>query len=245
MQDALDKLQKAKGLDIDMHVDAASGGFLAPFCAPEIKGDFRLPRVKSISSSGHKYGLAPLGCGWVVWRDAASLPDDLVFKVDYLGGQVGTFAINFSRPAGQVISQYYEFLRRGREGYTKVQKAAYAVAQYLAKEVAKAGPFEFICTGSKSGGIPAICFRLKDGAKPGYTLYDISDRLRHDGWQVPAFALSGKASDITVMRMMCRRGFDVDMAALLMRDFEAALEFFKTHPPSDIKPSEGSGFHHT
>ncbi|PSJ62922.1 glutamate decarboxylase [Pseudaminobacter soli (ex Li et al. 2025)] len=245
LQDALDKLQKSKGLDVDIHVDAASGGFLAPFCAPEIKWDFRLPRVKSISASGHKYGLAPLGCGWVVWRDAASLPDDLVFKVDYLGGQVGTFAINFSRPAGQVISQYYEFLRLGREGYAKVQKAAYAVAQYLAKEVAKAGPFEFICTGSESGGIPAICFRIKDGAKPGYTLYDVSDRLRHDGWQVPAFALSGKASDITVMRMMCRRGFDRDMASLLMRDFKAALEFFETHPPSDIKPSEGTGFHHT
>ena len=95
--------RRSKGLDIDIHVDAASGGFLAPFCAPEIPWDFRLPRVKSISSSGHKYGLAPLGCGWVIWRDQASLPDDLVFKVDYLGGQVGTFAINFSRPAGQVI----------------------------------------------------------------------------------------------------------------------------------------------
>lgn len=245
LQDALDKLQKNKGLDIDMHVDAASGGFLAPFCAPEIVWDFRLPRVKSISSSGHKYGLAPLGCGWVIWRDEAALPEDLVFKVDYLGGQVGTFAINFSRPAGQVISQYYEFLRLGRQGYTKNQMAAYRVAQYLAKEVAPLGPFEFICTGSEKDGIPAICFRLKDGAKPGYTLYDLSDRLRRDGWQVPAFALSGKASDVDVMRVMCRRGFDIDMAALLIRDFKAAQDFFKTHPPSDIKRSEGSGFHHT
>lgn len=245
LQDALDKLQKAKGLDVDMHVDAASGGFLAPFCAPEIVWDFRLPRVKSISASGHKYGLAPLGCGWVVWRNEAALPDDLVFKVDYLGGQVGTFAINFSRPAGQVIAQYYEFLRLGREGYAKVQKSAYAVAQYLAAEVAKLGPFEFIFTGTEAGGIPATCFRIKDGATPGYTLYDLSDRLRRDGWQVPAFALSGKASNLTVMRMMCRRGFEMDMAALLMRDFKAALEFFKTHPPSDLKASEATGFHHT
>ncbi|MFO1090035.1 MAG: glutamate decarboxylase [Hyphomicrobiales bacterium] len=244
LQDALDKLQKAKGLDIDIHVDAASGGFLAPFCAPEIPWDFRLPRVKSISSSGHKYGLAPLGCGWVVWRDAAALPDDLVFKVDYLGGQVGTFAINFSRPAGQVIAQYYEFIRLGREGYKKVQSAAYQVAQYIAAEVAKCGPFEFICTGSEKTGIPAACFKIKDGAKPGYTLYDLSDRLRISGWQVPAFALSGKASDISVMRVMCRRGFDMDMAQLLLRDFKAAIAFFKTHPPSDIKPSEGTGFHH-
>lgn len=245
LQDALDKLKKNKGLDIDMHVDAASGGFLAPFCAPDIVWDFRLPRVKSISSSGHKYGLAPLGCGWVIWRDQAALPDDLVFKVDYLGGQIGTFAINFSRPAGQVISQYYEFLRLGREGYGKIQGSAYKVAQYLAKEVAPLGPYEFICTGSEQGGIPAVCFRIKPGAKPGYTLYDISDRLRRDGWQVPAFALTGKAADIDVMRIMCRRGFEMDMAELLMRDFKAALDFFKTHSPQDIKRSEGTGFHHT
>jgi glutamate decarboxylase len=244
LQDALDKLQKTKGLDIDMHVDAASGGFLAPFCAPEIVWDFRLPRVKSISSSGHKYGLAPLGCGWVVWRDAASLPDDLVFKVDYLGGQVGTFAINFSRPAGQVIAQYYEFLRLGREGYKKVQTAAYEVAQAIAAEVATLGPYEFIGTGSEKTGIPAVCFKIKDGAQPGYSLYDLSDRLRLRGWQVPAFALAGKASDITVMRVMCRRGFDRDMAALFLQDFRAALDFLKRHPAPGISAAEGSGFHH-
>ena len=244
-QDALDKLQKDKGLDIDIHVDAASGGFLAPFCAPDIVWDFRLPRVKSISASGHKYGLAPLGCGWVVWRDAEALPEDLVFKVDYLGGQVGTFAINFSRPAGQVISQYYEFLRLGREGYTKVQSAAYSVAQFLAKEIAPLGPYEFIHDGTPEKGLPAICFRLQEGANPGYTLYDLSDRLRRDGWQVPAFALNGKASDIVVMRIMCRRGFEMDMADLLMRDFKSALRFFDDHPPPAIKPSEGTGYHHT
>jgi glutamate decarboxylase len=244
LQDALDKLQKTKGLDIDMHIDAASGGFLAPFCAPEIAWDFRLPRVKSISSSGHKYGLAPLGCGWVIWRDQAALPDDLVFKVDYLGGQVGTFAINFSRPAGQVISQYYEFLRLGREGYRKVQTAAYRVAQYLADQIGPLGPYEFICTGSEKTGIPAICFRIKEGADPGYTLYDISDRLRMRGWQVPAFLLSGGASDITVMRVMCRRGFEMDMAALLVQDFKAALAFLQKHGSPKLTPAEGTSFHH-
>ncbi|HHU7245538.1 TPA: glutamate decarboxylase [Escherichia coli] len=119
LHDALDKFQADTGIDIDMHIDAASGGFLAPFVAPDIVWDFRLPRVKSISASGHKFGLAPLGCGWVIWRDEEALPQELVFNVDYLGGQIGTFAINFSRPAGQVIAQYYEFLRLGREGYTK------------------------------------------------------------------------------------------------------------------------------
>ena len=244
LQDALDKLQKQKGIDIDIHVDAASGGFLAPFCAPEIKWDFRLPRVKSISSSGHKYGLAPLGCGWVIWRDAAALPDDLVFKVDYLGGQVGTFAINFSRPAGQVIAQYFQFLRLGKEGYAKTQMAAYRVAQYIAKELAPLGPYEFICTGSEKTGIPAVCFRIKDGADPGYSLYALSDRLRLRGWQVPAFALAGGASDISVMRVMCRRGFDMDMANLLIADVKAALAFLEKHGAPKIPASEGTGFHH-
>lgn len=245
LHDALDKLQKSKGLDIDIHVDAASGGFLAPFCAPEIVWDFRLPRVKSISSSGHKYGLAPLGCGWVLWRDAAALPEDLVFKVDYLGGQVGTFAINFSRPAGQVISQYYEFLRLGREGYRKVQMAAYHVAQYLAREIAPLGPYEFIGTGDEKTGIPAICFRIKQGADPGYSLYDLSDRLRMRGWQVPAFALAGGAADISVMRVMCRRGFSMDMANLFVADYKAALKWLAAHPRPQIKPQLGTGFHHT
>ena len=245
LNNALDDLQKRTGLDIDIHVDAASGGFLAPFCAPDIPWDFRLPRVKSISSSGHKYGLAPLGCGWVIWRDKASLPDDLIFKVDYLGGQVGTLAINFSRPAGQVISQYYEFLRLGRDGYRKVHMTSYGVAQYLAKEIAQLGPYDFICTGDETTGIPAICFRIKPGANPGYTLFDISDRLRMTGWQVPAFALSGGASDIDVMRVMCRRGFDLDMAALLIRDFKAAIAFFEKHAAPKIGAAEGTRFHHT
>ncbi|WP_230742974.1 IS1 family transposase, partial [Escherichia coli] len=103
-----------------------------------------------------KFGLAPLGCGWVIWRDEEALPQELVFNVDYLGGQIGTFAINFSRPAGQVIAQYYEFLRLGREGYTKVQNASYQVAAYLADEIAKLGPYEFICTGRPDEGIPAV-----------------------------------------------------------------------------------------
>jgi len=244
LHEALDKLHKDKGWDIDMHIDAASGGFLAPFVAPEIVWDFRLPRVKSISSSGHKFGLAPLGCGWVIWRDAAALPNELVFNVDYLGGQVGTFAINFSRPAGQVIAQYYEFLRLGREGYTKVQTALYQVASYIAQEVAKLGPYEMICSGDPKEGIPAVCFKIKEGAKIGYTLYDLSERLRLRGWQVPAFALNGKMSDTVVMRIMCRRGFEMDFAALLIEDMKGALAYLAEHPSLHGVASE-EGFNHT
>lgn len=242
--DALDELQKTKGLDIDIHVDAASGGFLAPFCAPEIEWDFRLPRVKSINTSGHKFGLAPLGCGWIIWRDQAALPEELVFKVDYLGGQVGTIAINFSRPAGQVIAQYYEFIRLGIEGYRKVHTASYQVAQFLAKRIAPLGPFEFICEGDPKKGIPAVTFKVKDGEDPGYTLYDLSERLRLRGWQVPAFALADNCSDIVVIRIMCRRGFEMDFADLFMRDFEGAINYLKANP-SRTGLVDQKSFNHT
>ncbi|OKT42867.1 glutamate decarboxylase [Escherichia coli] len=162
--------------------------------------------------------------------DEEALPQELVFNVDYLGGQIGTFAINFSRPAGQVIAQYYEFLRLGREGYTKVQNASYQVAAYLADEIAKLGPYEFICTGRPDEGIPAVCFKLKDGEDPGYTLYDLSERLRLRGWQVPAFTLGGEATDIVVMRIMCRRGFEMDFAELLLEDYKASLKYLSDHP---------------
>ena len=122
---------------------------------------------------------------------------------------------------------------------------SYGVAQHLATEIAKLGPYEFICTGDEKTGIPAVCFRIKQGAEPGYTLYDISDRLRMSGWQVPAFAMSGNASDVSVMRVMCRRGFDLDMAALFLRDFRAALAFFGRHVAPKIGPAEGARFHHT
>lgn len=245
MAEALDKLQADTGLDIDIHVDAASGGFLAPFCAPDIVWDFRLPRVKSISTSGHKYGLAPLGVGWIVWRDKVDLPDDLVFSVPYLGGEVGTFAINFSRPAGQVVAQYYLFNRLGRDGYKRVHDACYATAQFLSEELAKMGPFEFLNTGDPQTGIPAVCFRVKEGASLPYTLFDLSAKLRERGWQVPAFNLIDEASDITVVRIMIRQGVSRDMAQLLLEDVARAMAHFKHHPVSvPLTEKEHGGYTH-
>ena len=145
---ALDEYEKKTGLNLDVHVDAASGGFLAPFCAKDIKWDFEIPRVKSISASGHKFGLAPLGCGWVLWRDIAELPENLIFHVNYLGGDMSVFQLNFSRPAGQIISQYYLLLRLGREGYRKMHENCYCAAQFLSKELEKMGIFELIYDGN-------------------------------------------------------------------------------------------------
>ena len=152
VSDALDKLQAETGLDIPIHVDGASGGFLAPFVEPELEWDFRLPRVKSINTSGHKFGLSPLGVGWIIWRDREELPDDLIFWVNYLGGNMPTFALNFSRPGGQIAAQYYNFLRLGRDGYRKVHQACYDVGQFLADEIGKMDQFEIIYDGR--GGIP-------------------------------------------------------------------------------------------
>ncbi len=243
---ALDKLARSGGPDVDVHVDAASGGFLAPFVAPHIRFDFRLARVKSISASGHKYGLAPLGCGWVVWRDTCEMPEELTFAVNYLGGSVPTIAINFSRPAGQIIAQYYDFVRLGKEGYRRIHEAAYATARYLAEELAKLGEFEFLADGNPETGIPAVCFRFKAGYDPGYNLYELSDRLRQRGWQVPAFSLPAKVQEVVVMRIMVRQGFAIDMAQLLMADIRRAMDFLAAHAPAKhLEEKDAMAFKHT
>ncbi|MBI4707839.1 MAG: glutamate decarboxylase [Candidatus Omnitrophica bacterium] len=242
--EALDKFQKNTGLDIPIHVDGASGGFLAPFLSPELEWDFRLKRVRSINASGHKFGLAPLGVGWVVWRDKADLPEELIFNVNYLGGNMPTFALNFSRPGGEIIAQYYNFLRLGREGYQKIQKACQNVAIYLAEEITKMGPFEIIYNGKD--GIPALCWKLKDGAQPGFTLFDMADRLRTYGWLVPAYTMPPKREDLAVQRILVRRGFSRDLASLLLDDMRRCLDYFTKHPSAKpLTEKEAGGFKHS
>jgi glutamate decarboxylase len=242
---ALDKLAEETGLDVDIHVDGASGAFLAPFCAPDIVWDFRIPRVKSISTSGHKFGLAPLGVGWVVWSDAAELPEDLIFHVNYLGGDMPDFQINFSRPAGQIVAQYYNFVRLGMEGYKNVHDSCYATSKYLAEEIAKLGPFEMLCDGNPLTGIPSVAWRIRDGADPGYNLYDVADRLRVRGWQVPAYPLTGSVSDISVQRILVRQGVSRDLCFLLLDDIRQAIEHFAKHPVSvAMTKEEAGGFSH-
>ena len=242
--DALDRLQAETGLDIPIHVDAASGGFLAPFCAPDLVWDFRLPRVKSINASGHKFGLAPLGCGWVVWREKADLPEDLIFNVNYLGGNMPTFALNFSRPGGQIIAQYYNFLRLGREGYARAHSACYRTARYLADEIAALGPFEVIFDGNPEEGIPAVCWKI--GAQdPGYTLYELADRLRMRGWQVPAYSMPPHQESLVVQRIIVRMGVSRDLATLLMADIRTAMSYLAAQKAAGGRaPLPGPAYHH-
>ncbi|MEZ6070815.1 MAG: pyridoxal-dependent decarboxylase [Pirellulales bacterium] len=237
--------RRARYIDVPIHVDAASGGFLAPFCAPDLVWDFRISRVKSINSSGHKFGLAPLGVGWVIWRETADLPDDLVFWVNYLGGNMRDLALNFSRPGGQVVCQYYNFLRLGKEGYRKVHTACYETARYIAGEIEKLGPFEMIYRGEQSEGIPAVCWKMREGAAPGFSLYDLADRLRSRGWQVPAYSLPANCQDTVVQRILVRHGVSRDLGTLLVDDMRRALEFFEKHPVQEhMSAAEASGFHH-
>ena len=234
LADALDELQADTGLDIDIHVDGASGGFLAPFCAPDLEWDFRLPRVKSISTSGHKFGLAPLGVGWVIWRDKAELPDDLIFHVNYLGGDMPVFQINFSRPAGQIIAQYYDFLRLGREGYRRVHMASYDTGPVPRRRDREARAVRAaVRQQTRQRGIPTVAWRIQEGADPGYTLYDLADRLRIKGWQVPAYTLTGTVSDIAVQRVLVRQGVSRDLAGLLLDDFREADRPLRQAPDRD------------
>jgi glutamate decarboxylase len=238
---ALDELQRKSDLDIPVHVDGASGGFIAPFIQPDLEWDFRLKRVKSINTSGHKYGLAPLGVGWVIWRDAKELPEELIFRVDYLGGDMPTFALNFSRPGGEIIAQYYNFIRYGREGYRNIQQACVDTAQFLAGEVAEMGPFKVLYDGT--GGLPAIAYTLRNPAKCGFSLYDLSDHLRMRGWQIASYPLPANRQDTVVQRVMIRYGVSHDMAAQLAADTRRALEQLNKRAvpgPAEHRPN----FHH-
>jgi glutamate decarboxylase len=213
-------------------VDGASGGFVAPFLQPDIEWDFRVPRVASINASGHKYGLVYPGVGWVIWRDAAALPEELIFKVNYLGGEMPTFALNFSRPGAQVAAQYYNFLRLGFSGYKHVQQTCQDIAMYLSGEIAKLGPFELLTDGSD---LPVFAFRLRDEVT-GYSVFDLSERLRMRGWQVPAYTFPANLQDMSVMRIVVRNGFSMDLASLLLDDLRLHLRILEHNPQTQMPP---------
>jgi glutamate decarboxylase len=210
--DALDALARDGGPDVPMHVDAASGGFVAPFVQPDLEWDFRVPRVQSINASGHKYGLVYPGVGWALWRDAEALPDELVFKVNYLGGEMPTFALNFSRPGSEVIAQYYMFLSLGRKGFEVVQKTSHDVARRIADEAAEIGPYRLLTDGSD---LPVFAFALRPEIE-NYSVFDVSAVLRENGWLVPAYTFPENREDLSVLRIVVRAGMTHDMADLFL-----------------------------
>jgi len=243
ISDALDRFQERTGLDVRLHVDGASGAFVAPFVNPDLVWDFRLPRVRSLNASGHKGGLAPLGAGWALWREASDLPEELVFDVDYLGGNEATFNLNFSRPGGQVVAQYYDFVRLGHEGYAHVHRAKYETARHIAAGVAGMGPFEVISGGDPDLGITAVAWRM--AGDESFTPYDLADRLRTRGWLVPAYPLPRDRDDEIVQRVLVRHGFSRDMADLFLEDMVDCVGHLRRHTPSpSLTQAEAGGFNH-
>jgi glutamate decarboxylase len=229
---ALDRLQAEQGFDVPVHVDGASGGFVAPFLQPDLEWDFRVPRVVSINTSGHKYGLVYPGVGWILWCSHDALPEDLVFWVNYLGGKMPTFALTFSRPGAQIAAQYYNFIRLGSDGYRHVQQTCQDIALHLSGEIAKMGPFELFTEGKD---IPVFAFKLRDDIT-GYSVFDLSDRLRMRGWQVPAYTFPDDMTDTAVMRIVVRNGFSMDLANLLLEDMRLQVGILEHHPQTQPPP---------
>ncbi|MCM2391126.1 glutamate decarboxylase [Streptomyces albipurpureus] len=237
----LDSLQERTGLDVPVHVDGASGAMVAPFLDEELIWDFRLPRVASINTSGHKYGLVYPGVGWALWRSSAELPEELVFRVNYLGGDMPTFALNFSRPGAQVVAQYYTFLRLGWDGYRAVQQASRDVACGLSDRFAALDDFQLLTRGDE---LPVFALTTAPGVR-SFDVFDVSRRLREQGWLVPAYTFPKNREDLSVLRVVCRNGFSTDLADLLMEDLDKLLpELRRQSGPLNKSEASATAFHH-
>ncbi|KAI3944024.1 hypothetical protein MKW98_015176 [Papaver atlanticum] len=218
LNDLLVEKNKETGWDTPIHVDAASGGFIAPFIYPELEWDFRLPLVKSINVSGHKYGLVYAGVGWVIWRTKEDLPEELIFHINYLGADQPTFTLNFSKGSSQIIAQYYQLIRLGYEGYRNIMENCSENALVLKEGLEKTGRFNIV---SKDIGVPLVAFSLKDNTH--HNEFEISDSLRRFGWIVPAYTMPPNAQHVTVLRVVIREDFSRTLAERLVSDIEKVM----------------------
>ncbi|MCL5794934.1 MAG: glutamate decarboxylase [Patescibacteria group bacterium] len=233
------KIKKNTGWDIPIHVDGASGGFIAPFIYPNIKWDFRLEQVKSINVSGHKYGLVYPGLGWLVFRDEADVPEDIVFKVNYLGGEMPTYTLNFSRGGSTVIAQYYNFLRLGQEGYARIMSNIVENAKYLAKKIISSNYFESL---NPDQLLPVVAVKLKK--EENFTLYDLTAKLREKGWIIPAYSLPPNAQKIVIMRIVVKENFSREMIEILYDDIIEAYQKLSACPPKKVNLTHTAHKHH-
>ncbi|XP_054782432.1 glutamate decarboxylase-like [Prosopis cineraria] len=231
LNELLTEKNKETGWDTPIHVDAASGGFIAPFLFPDLEWDFRLPLVKSINVSGHKYGLVYAGVGWVVWRSKDDLPDDLVFHINYLGSDQPTFTLNFSKGSSQIIAQYYQLIRLGFEGYKNIMENCMECARVLKEGIERMGRFSIL---SKDIGVPVVAISLKDSSQ--HTVFEISDHLRRFGWIVPAYLMPPDVQHVAVLRVVIREDFSRSLAERLLSDIEKVVKLLDTLPsPMSIK----------
>lgn len=232
---AVNKFNSETGNELSIHIDAASGGFILPFTNPDLKWDFRLKWVHSISTSGHKYGLVYPGLGWVVWRDKSYLPSDMSFSVNYLGAEISQVGLNFSRPAAQILGQYYQFIQLGYEGYKAIQSNSIELAKYMHTEISKIEAFQNY---SDTVVNPLFIWYLKPEYQrtAKWTLYDLQDKLQQSGWMVPAYTLPRDIEEYVVMRLVVRQGFSRDMADMLLDDIRNAItEFEQLRYPTESR----------
>uniref|UniRef100_A0A0D3H165 Glutamate decarboxylase n=1 Tax=Oryza barthii TaxID=65489 RepID=A0A0D3H165_9ORYZ len=232
LNNLLTEKNKETGWDVPIHVDAASGGFIAPFLYPELEWDFRLPLVKSINVSGHKYGLVYPGVGWVIWRSKEDLPEELIFHINYLGTDQPTFTLNFSKGSSQIIAQYYQLIRLGFEGYKNIMQNCMENTAILREGIEATGRFEIL---SKEAGVPLVAFSLKDSGR--YTVFDISENLRRFGWIVPAYTMPANAEHVAVLRVVIREDFSRSLAERLVSDIVKILHELDAHSAQVLKIS--------
>jgi glutamate decarboxylase len=214
INEVLEKIKISKGWDIPIHVDAASGGFVTPFIDPDFKWDFRLSHVRSINVSGHKYGLVYPGVGWVIFKDAKYISDDLVFNVNYLGGVMPTFSLNFSKGSSMILAQYYNLLRLGIKGYTHIMENLMETSHYLLDKINDLGIFDFL---NEEIVLPIIAIKLKDEFLDCISVFEISKMLRENGWIVPAYTLPSNAENIAALRIVIKENFSRSMADILVK----------------------------
>jgi len=254
MSDELDRIQQEKGWDIPIHVDAASGGFVAPFAYPKLKWNFDVPRVKSINTSGHKYGLVYAGIGWILWKHEDFLPKELIFTLTYLGAEEQTYTLNFSRPACFVIAQYYNFVRLGKQGYTSIIQNDLQNARILSLALEESGYFDVVSDMHRARGIfgssqkssletvkevanksmsdynpalPVVAFKLTDDFKrenPHVKQAAVSTLLRTRGWIVPNYALPPNEDTVEILRIVVRESFSQDLVESVVTDIVWAAE---------------------
>jgi glutamate decarboxylase len=236
-------LKKEKDLDVPLHIDGASGGFVWPFLYPDSEWDFRLEQVRSINASGHKFGLVYPGIGWLIFREESDLAEDLVFYENYLGKTDATFTLNFSTGASMVLAQYYNFVRFGRPGYTYIMEMMQANAKALADDLKGMGAFELI--GENEEQLPLVAFRLAE--ERAYDEFDIAWQLSAErGWMVPAYTLPPNAQDVKIMRALVKENFSRGQVTRLAGDIEQALKTLDekggAHPSERKQVKTGTGY---
>ncbi|KAK6516076.1 hypothetical protein TWF506_005989 [Arthrobotrys conoides] len=231
---AINDLLVEKGLETPIHVDAASGGFVAPFVKPDLEWDFRLPRVVSINVSGHKYGLVYPGVGWIVWRSPDYLPKELVFNINYLGADQASFTLNFSKGASQVIGQYYQMIRLGKKGYRNIMTNLTRIADYFSTVLSKRLGFIIMSKGGGEG-LPLVAFRLDASKKKHYDEFAIAHHLRERGWIIPAYTMAPHSEQLKLMRVVIREDFTKPRCDQLLLDIKHALDALDSMAPKEIE----------